>query len=581
MFLPINKAEMDMLGWDAPDFVFVTGDAYVDHPSFGVSIISRVLEKSGFKVAILAQPDWHSSTPFTEFGKPRLGFLVSAGNIDSMVAHYTAAKKKRNYDYYSPGGMIGKRPDRATIVYSNRIREAYKDVPIILGGLEASLRRFSHYDYWDNKVRNSILIDSGADILIYGMGEKSALEIAKLLDRGVPVKKIKNIRGTVVTCDKEYKPKGEYIYLGDSDDIKKDKKLYAECFAIQYQNCDSINGKTLIEGYGKNNLIQNPPSHILEREELDKVYALDYMRDFHPIYKKDGGVPAISEVKFSITHNRGCFGACSFCAIAFHQGRAVRSRSIESCVEEAKKLTTLPDFKGYIHDVGGPTANFRKPACKLQLKNGVCTSKRCLSPTPCKNLEIDHQEYLELLKRIESIDKVKKVFIRSGIRYDYLLYDKDDSFFKKLVSDHVSGQLRVAPEHNSNSVLKLMGKPDIEIYNEFCNKYAELSKRCGKEQYVVPYLMSSHPGSTMDDAIELKKYIEKHHLSSEQVQDFYPTPGTASTCMFYTGINPFTGEKVYIPKSYEEKQAQRALLQPKLNKKRQITNNTKKAKVRK
>ncbi len=563
MFLPINKKEMNELGWDRPDFVFVTGDAYVDHSSFGVSIISRVLEYSGYRVAILAQPDWHSSTPFTEFGCPRLAFLVSAGNIDSMVAHYTVNKKKRNYDYYSPGGKTEKRPDRATIVYTNRIREAYGDIPIIIGGLEASLRRFAHFDYWDNKVRNSILVDSGADILIYGMGEKSSVEIAKLLDRGVPIKKIKNVKGTCVMADKDYIPKGESIYLGDAEKIKQDKELYADCFATQYKNCDSINGKTLIEGYPNKNLIQNPPSPILEREELDKIYSLGYMRDYHPIYKSEGGVPAINEVKFSITHNRGCFGACSFCAIAFHQGRAVRSRSIKSCVEEAKKLTELSDFKGYIHDVGGPTANFRLPACEHQIKNGVCSEKRCLSPIPCKNLKIDHSEYLALLKELEKVKGVKKVFIRSGIRFDYLLYDKDDSFFKKLVKDHVSGQLRVAPEHNSNHVLKLMGKPKIEVYDKFCEKYYKLCKEYNKDQYVVPYLMSSHPGSTMNDATKMCEYIKSNHLPSEQVQDFYPTPGTASTCMFYTGINPFTKEKVYVPSDYKEKQRQRALLQPK------------------
>lgn len=569
MFLPINKEEMMSYGWAEPDFVYVTGDAYVDHSSFGVAIISRVLEKAGFKVAILSQPDWNNIDAFKIFGKPRLGFLVSAGNIDSMVAHYTSSKKKRNYDYYSPAGKIGKRPDRATIVYTNKIREAYGNVPIIIGGLEASLRRFSHYDYWDNKVRNSILVDSGADILIYGMGEKICVEIAKLLDRGVPINKIKNIRGTVVLCDKDYTPKGDSIYLGDIYDLKTNKELYANAFLTQYNNCDSINGKVLIEGYQHKNLIQNPPAHPLERKELDEVYSLAYERDYHPIYKKEGGVPAINEVKFSITHNRGCFGACSFCAIAFHQGRAVRSRSIESCVKEAKELTKLPDFKGYIHDVGGPTANFREPACTKQIKEGVCQNKRCLSPTPCKNLTVDHSDYLELLKKIEAIDGVKKVFIRSGIRFDYLLYDKDDSFFKKLVKDHISGQLRVAPEHNSDDVLTLMGKPKFALYEEFCKKYSQLSSQYCKDQYVVPYLMSSHPGATMDDAIRLSKYIKEHHLSPEQVQDFYPTPGTASTCMFYTGINPFTKKQVYVATDYKEKQKQRALLQPqKLTKRR-------------
>lgn len=566
MFLPINKKEMEEYGWDQPDFVFVTGDAYVDHSSFATALISRVLESHGYRVAILAQPDWKNAESFKKFGKPRLAFLVCSGNIDSMVAHYTSAKKKRNYDYYSPGGKIGKRPDRATIVYSNKIREAYNDVPVIIGGIEASLRRFAHYDYWDNKVRNSILVDSGADILIYGMGEKSSVEIARLLDRGVPVKKIKNIRGTCVMCDRDYIPKGESKFIGEIEEIKTDKALYAKAFAIQYKNCDSVTGVTLTEGYGPKMLVQNPPMPPLTREELDKVYGLDYMIDYHPIYKSEGGVPAIQEVKFSITHNRGCFGACSFCAIAFHQGRAVRSRSIESCVKEAKRLTELPDFKGYIHDVGGPTANFRHPACEKQIKNGVCTDKRCLSPKPCKNLVVDHSEYVELLKSIEKVDKVKKVFIRSGIRYDYVMYDKDEAFFKKLVKDHVSGQLRVAPEHNSDNVLKLMGKPEISIYNSFCKKFGELSGQCGKEQYVVPYLMSSHPGSTMEDAVNLSEYIKKEHLPSEQVQDFYPTPSTASTCMYYTGINPFTKEKVYTATDYKEKQKQRALLQPKNSK---------------
>lgn len=576
MFLPINKKEMDALGWESPDFVFVSGDAYVDHSSFATAIISRVLEDSGYKVAILPQPDWKNAEAFTEFGRPRLGFLVVSGNLDSMVAHYTVTKKKRNYDYYSPGGQIGKRPDRAVIVYSNRIREAYGDIPIIIGGIEASLRRFAHYDYWDNKVRNSVLVDSGADILIYGMGEKASVEIAKLLERGVPIKKIKNIRGTCVMCDREYTPKGEFEFLGEIDALKEDKSLYANAFATQYKNCDSITGKTLTEGYGSRLLVQNPPMPPLERNELDRVYGLEYMRDYHPSYKKDGGVPAIQEVKFSVTHNRGCFGACSFCAIAFHQGRSVRSRSIRSCVDEVKKLTALPDFKGYIHDVGGPTANFRHPSCEKQLNSGVCTEKRCLSPEPCKNLKIDHSEYVELLNEIQKVNKVKKVFIRSGIRFDYVMYDKDDTFFKKLVSDHVSGQLRVAPEHNSNNVLRLMGKPEIKIYDSFCKKFYELSRQCGKEQYVLPYLMSSHPGSTMDDATRLSEYIKKEHLPSEQVQDFYPTPSTRSTCMYYTGIDPFTKKKVYTATTYKEKQEQRALLQPKQNRYRTKSKNTKK-----
>jgi len=565
MFLPISMEEVQERGWGEVDFVYVTGDAYVDHPSFGVSIISRVLENAGFKIAILSQPDWHSCQDFKRFGCPRLGFLVTSGNIDSMVAHYTVARKKRNYDYYSPGGKTGKRPDRAVIVYCNRIREAYKNVPIIIGGLEASLRRFAHYDYWDNKVRKSILVDSGADILTYGMGENILLKIARLLDKGVPVSKLRDIRGTVVMTDRDYTPKGEWEFLGEFDDIKDNKELYAENFSKQYNNCDHISGKTLIEGYPSKYLVQNPPMPPLEQKELDAVYALPYMRDFHPVYKKDGGVPAIAEVKFSITHNRGCFGACAFCAIAYHQGRTVRSRSIKSCVEEAKLLTELPDFKGYIHDVGGPTANFRAPSCKKQLTDGMCKNRRCLSPTPCKQLEVDHSEYVELLKAIESVKGVKKVFIRSGIRFDYVMYDNDDTFFKKLVKDHVSGQLKVAPEHCSSRVLSLMGKPDIGIYNAFCEKYFKLSNEIGKEQYIVPYLMSSHPGSEMKDALTLSEYIQNNHLAPEQVQDFYPTPGTASTCMFYTGIDPFTKKQVYVPRGYKEKETQRALLQPQKN----------------
>ncbi len=566
MFLPISKEEIIERGWSEVDFVYVTGDAYVDHPSFGVSIISRVLENAGFRIAILSQPDWHSCEDFKRFGKPRLGFLVTAGNIDSMVAHYTAARKKRNYDYYSPAGKIGKRPDRAVIVYCNRIREAFSDSPIIIGGLEASLRRFAHYDYWDNKVRHSILVDSGADILTYGMGENILLKLAKLLDKGVPVSKIRDIRGTVVMTPRDYIPKGDYEFLGEFESVRDDKTLYAKSFAIQYNNCDHITGKTLTQGYGNRLLVQNPPMPPLEQKELDRVYSLPYMRDYHPIYKKDGGVPAIAEVKFSITHNRGCFGACAFCAIAYHQGRSVRSRSIESCVKEAELLTTLPDFKGYIHDVGGPTANFRKPSCNKQLTEGMCKSRRCLSPTPCKHLEVDHTEYVELLKRIEAVKGVKKVFIRSGIRFDYVMYDKNDEFFKKLVRDHVSGQLKVAPEHCSDRVLSLMGKPQISVYNAFCEKYFKYSKEIGKEQYIVPYLMSSHPGSEMSDALMLSEYIQNNKLAPEQVQDFYPTPGTASTCMFYTGINPFTMKEVYIPRDYREKQTQRALLQPQKNK---------------
>lgn len=560
-FLPITAQEIKELGWDRPDFVYVCGDAYVDHPSFGAAIITRVLEAAGFRIAFLAQPDYKSCEEFKKFGRPRLGFLVSAGNIDSMVAHYTAAKKKRSEDYYSPGGKAGKRPDRATIVYCNRIREAYGDVPIIIGGLEASLRRFAHYDYWSDNIRRSILVDSRADILTYGMGENILLRIATLLDKGVPVKKIRDVRGTVYLCSE-----GEKIHFPvaaefDYNELKTDKRKYAEAFGVQYKNQDAISGKAIVEHYDGKLLVQNPPMPPLEREELDRVYALPYMRTYHPIYEKDGGVPAIEEVRFSLTHNRGCFGACNFCALAFHQGRTVRSRSIESVLEEAKKITEMPDFKGYIHDVGGPTANFRYPACKKQLSDGVCSARKCLSPTPCKNLVADHTEYIKLIESIEALPRVKKVFIRSGIRFDYLLADPDESFFKKLVRDNVSGQLKVAPEHCSSAVLRCMGKPDFSVYEKFRKRYFELTKSFGKEQYLVPYLMSSHPGSTLADALELALCLKRDHYAPEQVQDYYPTPGTASTVMFYTGIDPLTMKKVYVATDYHEKQLQRALLQ--------------------
>jgi len=560
-FLPLNAAEMAELGWDAPDFVYVTGDAYVDHPSFGVSIISRVLENAGFRVAILSQPDYKSADAFRTFGKPRLGFLVTAGNIDSMVAHYTVSKKKRTYDYYSPGGKMGLRPDRATIVYSNRIREAYGDIPIILGGLEASLRRFAHYDYWEDRVRRSVLVDSRADILTYGMGEKILVRIAQLLDRGVPVKKIRDVRGTVWLGKPEDTVHFPIAATFDYNELKTDKAAYAKAFGVQYKNQDSITGKAICELYDGKMLVQNPPMQPLERDELDAVYALPYTRTYHPSYQKDGGVPGIEEVRFSITHNRGCFGSCNFCALAFHQGRTVRSRSIESCVAEAKRITEMPDFKGYIHDVGGPTANFRAPACQKQLTDGVCPGRKCLAPKPCPNLQVDHTEYIELLSRIESLPRVKKVFIRSGIRFDYLLLDKDDAFFKKLVKDHVSGQLKVAPEHCSSPVLRAMGKPDFSVYEQFRDKYFDLCAAVGKEQYLVPYLMSSHPGSTLSDAVELALCLKRHHYAPEQVQDYYPTPGTASTVMYYTGINPLDGKQVYVATDYHEKQLQRALLQ--------------------
>lgn len=569
-FLPVTPEEVRERGRDVPDFVYVCGDAYVDHPSFGAALICRVLENAGFVVAILPQPNYKSCDDFKRFGKPRLGFMVSSGNIDSMVCHYTVSKKLRGDDYYSPGGKAGYRPDRAVIVYCNRIREAYGDVPIIIGGLEASLRRFAHYDYWDNKVRRSILVDSRADILSYGMGEKSIVRIAKLLDKGVPVKKIRDVRGTAYLCktgEKVNYPVASGVDEGGQpigytyDELKTDKKKYAAAFAVQYKNNDAVNGKSIVEYYGDRMLVQNPPMPPLEREELDRVYALPFMRAYHPMYEKDGGIPAIAEVKFSITHNRGCFGGCNFCAIAFHQGRSVRSRSIESVVAEAKEIAAMPDFKGYIHDIGGPTANFRHPACKKQLKDGVCQNRRCLVPTPCKNLDADESEYVQLLSEVEKIPGIKKVFIRSGIRFDYMLCDKSDEFFKKLVRDHVSGQLKVAPEHCTSHVLSVMGKPDVAVYDCFREKFFDYSRKAGLKQYLVPYLMSSHPGSRLEDAVELALYLKKTNLNPEQVQDFYPTPGTASTVMFYTGIDPMTGKEIYTPTDYREKQMQRALLQ--------------------
>ena len=560
-FLPINAEDVRARNCDAPDFVYVTGDAYVDHPSFGAAIISRVLEAQGYKVAILSQPNYKSCEEFKTFGRPRLAFLVSSGNIDSMVAHYTVSKKKRSYDYYTAGGKMGKRPDRAVIVYCNRIREAYGDVPIIIGGLEASLRRFAHYDYWDDAMRRSILVDSRADILTYGMGEKIISRLAELLDKGVPIKKIHDVRGCVYLCKKGDKIHYDYEETYDYDILKTDKAAYADAFATQYKNIDSVKGKAVVEYYGDKMLVQNPPMPPLEREELDRVYALPYTRNYHPDYEKDGGVPAINEVKFSITHNRGCFGACNFCAIAFHQGREVRSRSEESVLNEAREISALPDFKGYIHDVGGPTANFRYPSCEKQKESGMCPNKKCLAPTPCKSLKVDHTEYMEMLKKIEALPKIKKVFIRSGIRFDYLIYDKDSSFFEQLVSHHTSGQLKVAPEHCSNNVLSYMGKPSIEVYERFKKKYFELSKKHGLEQYLVPYLMSSHPGSTMNDAVEMALCLKKWKLSPEQVQDFYPTPGTISTVIYYTGIHPMTKKAVYVCRDYKEKQMQRALLQ--------------------
>ena len=560
-FLPVSREDLDERGYSEVDFVYVTGDAYVDHPSFGAAIITRVLEAAGYTVAVLSQPDYKSTDDFKRFGRPRLAFLVSSGNIDSMVAHYTVSKKKRSYDYYTAGGVMGKRPDRALIVYTNRIREAYGDVPVVIGGLEASLRRFAHYDYWDDRVRRSILVDSRADILSYGMGERSIIRIAELLSKGVPIKKIRDVRGTVYLAKRGDKIHYDYKEVGDYDELKRDKELYAKAFATQYKNTDSVRGSAIVEYYGDKMLVQNPPSPPLEREELDKVYALPYARDYHPDYEKLGGVPAITEVKFSITHNRGCFGACNFCAIAFHQGREVRSRSEESVLAEAREIAAMPDFKGYINDVGGPTANFRYPSCKRQATHGVCPGKKCLSPTPCRELMIDHSEYMRMLEKIEKINGVKRVFVRSGIRFDYLIYDEDDSFFKRLVTNHTSGQLKVAPEHCSNNALAMMGKPPVEVFEKFKSKFFRLTKEAGLEQYLVPYLMSSHPGTTMNDAVQMALWLKKWGYSPEQVQDFYPTPGTISTVMYYTGINPMTGKRVYVATDYREKQLQRALLQ--------------------
>ncbi len=559
-FLPVTSEEMHQRGWEQADFVYVSGDAYVDHPSFGAALITRVLENAGFKIAFLAQPDWRSTDDFMRFGKPRLGFLVSSGNIDSMVAHYTVAKKRRNSDAYSPGGKTGLRPDRAVIVYCNKIREAYGNIPIVIGGLEASLRRFAHYDYWDNKVRRSILFDSQADLLSFGMGERSMLEIAQRLNNGEDISLMHDVRGTCYSVDVHETP-----YAGTEcpsfENVVNSKKEYAVSCRIQQDEQDFFRGKVIKQRHGNRMLVQNQPATPLSRDELDAVYALGYMRTYHPMYEKDGGVPGISEVRFSITHNRGCFGACNFCSLAFHQGRYITTRSKESIIKEAKLLTTLPDFKGYIHDIGGPTANFRRPSCDGQEERGLCKGRKCLAPEPCKNLVANHEEYLDILRSVRSLPRVKKVFVRSGIRYDYLLEDKDDSFFRELVAHHVSGQLKVAPEHCSAAVLDKMGKPHIEAYIKFSKKYFEISRSESKEQYLVPYLMSSHPGSTLREAVELAQFLKKNNIRPEQGQDFYPTPGTVSTCMFYTGLDPYTLKEVYVAKDPHEKALQRALLQ--------------------
>lgn len=559
-FLPISMEDVKKRGWDNLDFIYISGDAYVDHPSFGHAIVTRLLEKMGFKVGIIPQPNWKSKDDFMKLGKPNIAFLVSSGNIDSMVNHYTSSKKKRNNDLYSPGGISGKRPDRAVIVYCNRIREAYGNIPIIIGGIEASLRRFAHYDYWDDKVRNSILIDSSADILIYGMGERPLIEIGNLLSYGKNLKDIKDIRGTCYAAD-NIDDISSYIEIPSLEKVSKEKEEYSKAFKIQFEEQDPIIGKKLIQKHGNRFIIQNQPTLPLDSEELDSIYDLPYMRTFHPVYKKFGGIPALKEVEFSITAHRGCFGGCSFCALNFHQGRIIQSRSEQSILKEAQYLTKIPGFKGYIHDVGGPTANFRKPSCKKQLEHGVCKNRQCLYPSPCPNMEVDHSEYVNLLKKIRNIPGIKKVFIRSGIRYDYLLCDKNMDFFKELVQHHVSGQLKVAPEHISDKVLYLMGKPGRKVYDKFVEKYFDLNKKYKLKQYLVPYLMSGHPGSDLKSAIELAEYIRDMGYNPEQVQDFYPTPGSLSTAMFYTGYNPLTGEKVYIPNGHEEKAMQRALMQ--------------------
>ncbi len=560
MFLPLNKKEALDRGWDEVDFVYVIGDAYVDHPSFGPAIISRVLEHNGFTVGIISQPDWHNTEDFMIYGKPRLGFFVSSGNIDSMVAHYTAAKKKRSEDAYTPGGKAGARPDRAVIVYCNRIREAYGDIPIVIGGLEASLRRFAHYDYWDDKIRRSIIFDAQADLISFGMGEKQTVEIAERLRNGESIKEMRDIKGTCYVCDVKETPLTG-AECPSFENVCSSKKEYAISCRIQQDEQDHIRGKLIKQRHGNKMLVQNPPMPPLTTKELDEIYSLPYMRNYHPSYEASGGVPGIEEVKFSITHNRGCFGGCNFCSIAFHQGRYVTSRSKESVIKEAELLTTLPDFKGYIHDVGGPTANFRYPSCDKQKTAGLCKGKKCLAPTVCPALKADHEEYLDILRSLRKIKGIKKVFIRSGIRYDYMLQDSNESFFKELIRYHVSGQLKVAPEHCSAMVLEKMGKPYIENYVRFSKRYFELSKSAGKEQYLVPYLMSSHPGSGLEQAVELAVFLKKRGIRPEQVQDFYPTPGTISTCMFYTGLDPYTMKEVYVAKTQKEKAMQRALLQ--------------------
>ena len=560
-FLPICRKDMEELGWDRPDFVYVSGDAYVDHPSFGHAIITRLLQAHGYKVCIIAQPDWKDKQSVTEFGEPRYAFLVSAGNMDSMVNHYSVSKKRRRTDAFTPGGVIGKRPDYATVVYSNLIRQVYKKTPIILGGIEASLRRLAHYDYWSDRLKRSVLLDSGADLISYGMGERSIVEIAEALESGIDIKDITFIPGTVYRT-KSLESVYDAISLPEYEEMKREKLAYARSFYTQYKNTDPFTGKRLVEPYNEHlYVVQNPPSMPLDESEMDQVYGYPYRRTYHPSYEKLGGVPAISEVKFSLISNRGCFGGCNFCALTFHQGRILQTRSHESLLDEARKLTEDKDFKGYIHDVGGPTADFRQPSCEKQLTCGVCKEKQCLFPKPCKNLKADHKDYVRLLRELRALPKVKKVFIRSGIRFDYVMADKDDTFLRELCKYHVSGQLKVAPEHVSDAVLKKMGKPENGVYQSFVKKYMKINQEISKDQYLVPYLMSSHPGSTMKDAIKLAEYLRDLGYMPEQVQDFYPTPSTVSTCMYYTGVDPRDMSPVYVPKNPHEKAMQRALIQ--------------------
>lgn len=560
-FLPLCRQDMIDRGWDRVDFVYVSGDAYVDHPSFGHAIITRHLEAHGYKVGIIAQPDWRDSASVTEYGEPRLGFLVSAGNMDSMVNHYTVSKKRRKTDAYTPGGVMGRRPDHAAVVYSNLIRQTYKDTPVILGGIEASLRRMAHYDYWSDQLKRSILLDSGADLISYGMGERSILEIADALEAGIAVKDLTFIPGTVFktrSLDCVYEPE----VLPDYEELCADRLAYARSFYTQYCNTDPFTGKCLAEPYGGHlYVVQNPPARPLGQEEMDEIYAYPYEKTYHPSYEKDGGVPAISEVKFSLVSNRGCFGGCNFCALTFHQGRIIQTRSHESLIKEAKEMTKDPQFKGYIHDVGGPTADFRQPSCEKQLEHGVCKNRQCLFPKPCRNLKADHKDYVSLLRKLREIPGIKKVFVRSGIRFDYVMADPDDTFFRELCAFHVSGQLKVAPEHVSDAVLDRMGKPGNQVYQAFVKKYQKINRELGKDQYLVPYLMSSHPGSTLKEAVTLAEYLRDIGHMPEQVQDFYPTPSTISTCMYYTGVDPRDMKPVYVPKNPHEKAMQRALIQ--------------------